>query len=559
MAELSPERAEKLAALKAQLEAEEQDAKRAEAAAHFRTSDLPLVIYPALRTEPMSHQVRAMNFSATLYRQGEPGVALLMEQGTGKSLVAIGLATAMAKKGAVRWALIVCPNSLKGTWAARDGEIAKHSALRADVTVLRGPKAERLRDFKRALAKARRGPFQWIVVNIDHFSSNTYRKRGGIWAPTESFQKLLDMMRPAGKDGLLILDESSKAKNPESIRTVALHQLAPLMAWRMILTGTPVTRGPLDVWAQFEVLKKGALGVFSYLGFERRYGVQKFVKRGTRTVVETVAYRHLEELEERVARLSFRVLAKDCLDLPEVVRRIVPVELSREQDVAQRELRTEMMALLESGALVDGRNILTRFLRMAQIMGGSVGVVDEDGQPTGEQHVFDPNPKLDAVAEYLDLAFEHPEGKAVVFAQFRAEIAALEALAKKRGWGPVVFHGDVPEEKRDAGRQRFQEDPAARVFIAQYQTGSYGLNLTAANHLLFFGLTFDLELFSQARKRVHRKGQERTVNEVILQATTTTGGRTMDHMILAALDEKQDFADLVTGDHRSLLEDLASL
>jgi SNF2 family DNA or RNA helicase len=192
-------------------------------------------------------------------------------------------------------------------------------------------------------------------------------------------------------------------------------------------------------------------------------------------------------------------------------------------------------------------------------MGGSVGAMDEDGQPIKEQHVFNPNPKLDAAAEYLDLAFENPTDKAVVFAQFRSEIATLEELAEKRGWNPVVFHGDVPEEKRDAGRQRFQKDPAARIFIAQYQTGSYGLNLVAANHILFYGLTFDLELFSQARKRVHRKGQERMVNEVIFQAVTGAGGKTMDHLILAALDEKQDFADMVTGDYRALRTELAAL
>ena len=558
MDKLSPERTQRLATLREQLEVEERGDARAAEANHFRASDLPLIIEPSLRLPPMGHQVRGMNFCATLFRQGEPGVALLMEQGTGKSLVAIGLATAMAKKGAVRWALIVCPNSLKGTWAARDGEITKHSTISADITVLRGTKADRLQDFGRAMARARRGRFQWVVVSIDHFSSNTFHKRG-TWTPTDSFQELLDMVRPAGKQGLLIFDESSKAKNPESIRTVALHELAPLMAWRMILTGTPVTKSPLDVWAQFEVLKRGALGIFSYLGFERRYGIQKFVKRGKRSVVETVAFRNLDELEERVARLSFRVLASECLDLPEVVRRLIPVELSPEQEVAYRELKTDMMALLEEGKLIDGRNILTRFLRMSQIMGGSVGTIDEDGRPLKDQHTFNPNPKLDAAAEYLDIAFEHPEGKAVVFAQFRSEITMLVKLAEKRGWNPVVFHGDIKEDVRDAGRQRFQEDPTCRIIILQYQTGSYGLNLTAGNHLLFFGLTFDLELFSQARKRVHRKGQLRLVNEVIFQAITGAGGKTMDHLILAALDEKQDFADLVTGDRRALHAELAAL
>jgi SNF2 family DNA or RNA helicase len=272
-----------------------------------------------------------------------------------------------------------------------------------------------------------------------------------------------------------------------------------------------------------------------------------------------VAYRNLDELEERVGRLSFRALAKDCLDLPEVVRRIIPVELSPAQAAAHQQVKTEMMAELEDGSLVDGRNILTRFLRMGQIVGGSVGVMDENGEPTGEQFRFSENPKLAALDEYLELAFEDETAKAVVFCQFREEIAMVADLCAQRGWGPVQFHGDVKEEARDENRQRFGTDPACRVFIAQYQTGSFGLNLVAANHLVFYGMTFDLELWSQARKRVHRKGQERLVNEVVLQAIMMNGGRTMDHLILATLEGKQGLADIVTGDRKSLREDLAAL
>jgi len=558
MRELSAKNREELLAYREQLLTAQRAEEASAEAERFRTGSLPLAIDPALRTAPMGHQVRAMNFCATLYRAGERGVALLMEQGTGKSLVAIGLVTAMAKKGAARWALVICPNSLKGTWAASDGEILKHSALPAEITVLRGSKADRLRDFRRALARANTGPFQWVVTNIDQFSSDTFRTRGA-WTPTKAFQDFLDIVEGSGKRGVLIFDESSKAKNPTSRRTQALHRIAALCARRMILTGTPVTKSPLDVWAQFEVLKRGALGIYSYLGFERHYGVQQRVRFGNRTVIQTVAYRNLEELEERVAHLSFRALARDCLDLPRLVRRMIPVELTPEQEETCKQLRTEMLAGLEGGALVDGRNILTRFLRMAQVLGGFVGTMDESGQPTGEQHAYSPNPKLDALVEYLDLAFEDPTSKAVVFAQFRAEIAAITAAARKHGWSPVVFHGGISEEERDAGRRRFQEDPACRVFVAQYQTGSYGLNLVAANHSIFYGLTFDLELFAQARKRVHRQGQERMVNEVILRATTADGRRTMDHVILEALDGKQSFADVVTGDRKALTATLETM
>ena len=225
---LSEERQAQLEELRQQLEAEERADTQAAEAERFRTSDVPLVIDTALTTDPMGHQVRAMNFCAALFRQGEPGAALLMEQGTGKSLVAIGLATAMALKGAAKWALVICPNSLKGTWAAADGEIQKHSGLPAEVTVLRGTKKERQRELDLAMIRARRlDIFQWVVTNIDQFSAGTFARGGaGAWTPTNAFADFLDTLKVTGPRGLLILDESSKVKNPGAKRTQAVQRLS---------------------------------------------------------------------------------------------------------------------------------------------------------------------------------------------------------------------------------------------------------------------------------------------------------------------------------------------
>lgn len=514
-----------------------------------------LVFDAGLASTPMAHQVEAMNFCWSLFEAQVPGAALLMEQGTGKSLCCVGLANGLFRSGRVTWALVLAPNSLKGTWGAEDGEVAKHSADEHQLTILRGTKPRRTEQLRRFLASQSQLGLSWVVTNYDQLGENPRK--------SQHLRDLHELVAKAGP-GLLVADESTVVKNPSANRTRAVLELAPLFTHRLILTGTPITRSPLDAWSQFEVLEKAALGYPRYSQFERTYAVyqRQTVGRGAskRSFYAVVNYRNLPDLEERVARMSYRVRAADCLDLPPVTVQRLDVEVSPEQDKALRSLRREMMAEMDSGQVVDGRNVLTRYLRMAQILGGWVPALRPDGRP-GKVEAFDPNPKLMAAQEYLQLALSDPEAKAVVFAQFRAELDALEKLCRKEGWGVGAIHGGVSEQDRDAARQRFQTDPDTRVMVCQYQAGSKGLTLTAANHLLFYSLTFSLEDYLQARKRVHRFGQDRHVNEayLIAQGRPYRGKRrqTLDQVVLRALESKRQLADLVTGDAgREMLEAL---
>ncbi len=527
-----------------------------------KDEDRALTFDPRLATVPMEQQVRGMNFCAARFLAGAPGSALLMEQGTGKSLVAIGLANWLHTQGHIAWAMVVCPNSLKGTWAAEDGEILKHSMPGAcRVRVLRGSRDKRQDYMRRLLEPSTHQDLLWMVTNYDEFAVNI-RKRG---RDAERFRGTLDIVRAAGP-GMLIADESTAVKNPGAQRTHAVLDLAHLFPYRMILTGTPVECGPLDTWSQFEVLERGCLGFNSFLAFERAYAVhqRQSVRKpdgGERSFITVVAYKNQQDLARRIAQVSFRVRAKDCLDLPPVTPSVIPVELSAEQGRILRELKSDMMAELGDG-LIDGRNILTRYQKMAQVLGGWVKVLDPNGVTTRWQ-ALDSNPKLAALDEKLQLMMEDTARKVVVFAEHpETEVAAIEALCERHGWEPVTFYGDVKEVERDRRRQRFTTDPACRVFIAQYECGSKGLNLVAADTIVFYSLTFKYGTWAQARKRVDRKGQTRPVTELYLMgmappARGTRMKRTLDHVQLEALRNKQNLADVVTGDHaRRILEAL---
>jgi SNF2 family DNA or RNA helicase len=506
---------------------------------------VPLEIQAYLRTRPMAHQVRGMNFASRLLAADVPGAALFMEQGTGKTLCAIGLANWLYVEGKIAWVLVVAPNSLKGTWGHPvDGEIAKHSDAPAAVRILREPRARRVGVLERCLARTHMIGLQWVITNYEQFAVDYRRNRD-----YRTFAGLA-----GSQPGLLVLDESSMVKSPQALRTRTVRDLAARFPYTLLLTGTPVTRSPLDVWAQFQCIEPGMLGYKTYLAFERYYATHERQVFHGRPVRVVLGYRNLHHLEERVARYSYRVRAADCLDLPETVTQRVAVELSSAQRRAIRELKREMLAQMDDGTLVDGRNILTRYLRMSEIAGGYVHTMDDAGQPTGDVVAFDPNPKKEALLDYLDTVLEDPEHKAVVFAQFRAEIEGIVASAEARDWRPVPFHGGVPEVERDEGRRRFGSDPASRVMVVQYATGSRGLNLAAANHCVLYSLTFDLELFLQALKRVHRLGQARTVTYGYLLAEGS-----LDRIILDALQGKKSLADIVTGDAATERKRLAAL
>lgn len=531
-----------------------------EQAVAWKDGTVELQLDPLLQTDPMGHQVQAINFCGARADAGAKGSALLMEQGTGKSLVAVAMANHWHHIGRIRWALVICPNSLKGTWGGEDGEVLTHSQpeLHPGITIMRGTKPRRLEQLQRAVARMEpSAPLQWVVTNYDQFAVNLRKRTEGV----RQFKELLDTVKQI-PPGLLILDESSEVKTHTAQRTMACLLLSHAFPLRMILTGTPLTKSPLDLWSQFELIGEGCLGFNTYMAFERAYAVRKRMKSrdGSRTWIDVVAFQHLDDLERRVSGLSFRALAKDCLDLPPVSVKRLDVELSAAQGTAIRELRSDMMTELRSGQYVDGRNILVRYGKMAEIAGGWVHTLNPDGTRAEKVEAFDPNPRLDALSDYLGTEMRaDPTRKVVVFCQHTAEVTGVVAALKQ--WGAVRFDGTIKEKEREANRLRFNTDPDCRVFVAQYKCGSLGLNLTVADTLVFYTLTFGYGEFAQAQKRVNRKGQEAAlVKEVYLLARVPSANgkrfsKSLDHVMLTALRDKKDLADIVTGDAaRELLE-----
>jgi SNF2 family DNA or RNA helicase len=369
-----------------------------------------------------------------------------------------------------------------------------------------------------------------LIVNVDAFSTET------------AGAKLAEEML-ARRDCLLALDESTKVKNPTAKRTRSLTRIARRATYRRILTGTPVTQSPVDVYSQFRLLDPILLGHSSYYSFRDRYCLM-----GGHNGKEILGYVNLGELQERTAAHSFRVVRSEVLDLPPKTYQRVPVDLSDEQRRLYKSMRDTLRAELD-GEEITAAVILAKMVRLQQIAGGFFPLPPE---PTDDgTRLIDVPPRLipgsiPRVEACLDLC-EGAPGKTVVWFKFRPEIAHLSALLRKQhGEDAVVeFHGGVADADRDANRRRFQDpgDPA-RFFLGQAATGGFGLTLTAADTCIYYSHTFSLEERLQSEDRLHRGGQTRSVVYYDLVARGT-----LDLRVHAALREKRKLASIITRDN----------
>lgn len=475
---------------------------------------------------PYEHQERAFSLGRDM-----PAFAYLMEMGTGKTRVVVDEVIHYTARGKIHGALIVCPNSIKDPWAEEVERMTPPWAT-SEVQVWESSMGKRDREELDAWVSAPKDGkvARFLVMNVEALS----HKKGREYA-----EHFLLTRGPC----LMAVDESSRIKNPSAKRTKAVLALGEMAAYRRILSGTPITQGPLDYFSQFKFLDPDIMGFRSYYAFRNH-----FAEMGGFEGKEVVGYRNLDELQELVAPYSYRVLRRECMDLPPKIHEKRYVDLNRDQERLYREMADKMVADLE-GRKVTATIVLTQMMRLQQIVGGFLPPEPVDpwaGEDavTEEEPTVIPgtNPKVQAL---LEVAEEAP-GKMIVWARFRAELGLIsQSLRDAFGRDSVAeFHGGVSTEERTRGRLAFQDpDSPVRFFVGQTETGGLGITLTEAQTVVYFSNSFSLESRLQSEDRAHRAGQERTVTYVDLVARAT-----LDTKVLDALRSKKNMADMVTGD-----------
>lgn len=480
------------------------------------------------QTPPYDHQRQAIR--AGWMREE---FAYLMEMGTGKTKVSIDEMAIYWEWGLITGAVVIAPTGVYMNWVEREIPTHMPERIRASVTPwLRGA-GGRAQEVRLQAALRPRDGLQVFVINTESLSSSTRAVR------------YLEQFLRAHRC-YVVLDESTFIKNPSAQRTRTITDLARLAAYRRIMTGSPVTRSPLDLYSQFEFLRPGMLGSRSWFAFRARYAVIRkaryTIKKRDRSgnLIDTgkspdvvVGYRNLQDLSDRLQQHSFRVTKEQCLDLPPKVYTRRDVELTDEQRQMYAEMRDFSLAQLDGESFVSATSVLTKLLRLHQLVCGHV--TDDDGVV----HEV-PSLRLEALMEVLT----ETQGKVIIWARYRRDIERIvAALRREYGEASVAqFHGGNTQTRQEDAR-RFIDDPSCTYMVSNQQSGGYGNTWVVASTVVYYSNDYDLEKRMQSEDRAHRSGQTRSVTYVDLVAPGT-----VDEKILVALRKKINIAEAIMQD-----------
>ena len=466
------------------------------------------------KTKPYAHQLTALEKS-----WDKESYAYFMEMGTGKSKVLVDNIAMLYDKGKINAALIIAPKGVYRNWFSQ--EIPNHLPSHIEhKKVLWTALTSKTKDKEYHELFKVDYDLHILVMNVEAFST----KKG-----VEFASKFLSC-----HNTIMAIDESTTIKTPTAKRTRTIVELGKRAKYRRILTGSPVTKSPLDLYKQCEFLDPWLLGFQSYYAFRQRYAQMVERNFGGRRVQLVVSYKRLDELSGKLEPFSYRVLKEDCLDLPEkiYIKRIV--ELTDEQKKLYSTMKQMAIAHM-NGKVLSAPNVLSQLMRLHQITCGHFK--SDDGQV---QEVK--NRRLEELMDVLD----ETEGKAIIWANYVYDIENIVKTIKAQyGEESVVqYYGAIPADVRQKNIERFQDmNSKARFFVGNPQTGGYGITLTCANTVIYYSNGYDLEKRLQSEDRAHRIGQKKSVTYVDLIAEST-----VDEKIVKALRKKIDIASEILGE-----------
>ena len=465
------------------------------------------------KLKPYKHQLTALEKS-----WNKQTYAYFMEMGTGKTKVLIDNMSMLYDKGKIDGALIIAPKGVVKTWYEQ--EIPTHLPNHIEnVTVLWQPNITKQQETKLNNLFALNMHLHIFVMNVEALSTD----KGVQFA-----EKFLRSHKT-----LMAIDESTTIKTPTAKRTKNIIRLGKASKYRRIMTGSPVTKNPLDLYTQCEFLDPYLLDFASYYAFRNRYAEMTTMNVRGRSIQVVKEFRHLGELSESLQPFSYRVLKEDCLDLPPKNFTKRHIVLTSEQRKIYDQMKKHALAML-NGKITSTMTVLTQLMRLHQITCGHFTADDGSTQLIANNRITE-----------LMNVLEEIEGKAIIWANYQKDITSIiESIIKVYGPGSVVdYYGLTPQEERQDNIRKFQNDSKCRFLVGTPQTGGYGITLTQANTVIYYSNGYDLEKRLQSEDRAHRIGQKKTVTYVDLICEDT-----IDEKIVKALRDKINIASEVMGE-----------
>ena len=466
------------------------------------------------KTKPYAHQLKALEMS-----WNKEVFAYFMEMGTGKSKVLIDNMSMLYDKGKINGVLIIAPKGVYKNWY--DSEIPTHLADHVQKkVVLWQALINKKQEEKLSVLFKPDTDLHILIMNVEAFST----KKGLDFAA-----KFLSC-----HETLVAVDESTTIKNPGAKRTKNILRLSRLSKYRRILTGSPVTKSPLDLYTQCHFLDPYLLEHQSYYSFRTRYALMKTANFGGRSVNIVIGYRNLDELSEKLKPFSYRVLKDDCLDLPKktFMKRII--QMTPEQNKVYQQMKKMALAEL-NGKVTTTMNVVTQLMRMQQITCGHFKADDGTTQEI----------KNNRITELVDVV-EEIQGKVVIWAHWRNDIETIvKHLKEEYGDNSVVtYYGDTTTEERQEAIKKMQDpNSSVRFLVGTPQTGGYGITLTGASTMIYYSNGYDLEKRQQSEARIDRIGQKKPMTYIDIIAEDT-----VDEKIVKSLRKKVNIATQVMGE-----------
>lgn len=485
---------------------------------------LPFPLHYQFKTQPFKTQIAALHKA-----YGRPAFAFYKEMGTGKSKTFIDLACASRMGNLIHNALMLCPIAVRKNWVR---ELAIHSPFPVDTFLLDSSKPK---EFEKWLNKPH--DFKWLIVGIESLGISK-----------KAFEMVCHYLERFPKT-MACVDEAHLIKSHNAVRSQRCHEFGRHSAMRVIMTGTPIAKGVMDLYGQFEFLDPNILGVGDYYSFRNRYAVM-----GGFENKEIISYQNMDELMEIVNPFVCQVRKEEALpDLPPKLYTRRYVTMTPEQTKHYATMVKDKRVTHGDRSLTV-KNALGKALRLQQITGGFVPLDEIDLFTEKKYVVCEPigivNPK---VRDVLEVCEELDGQSIIIWCAFRPEIDAVAAaLREKYGDDDVVeVHGGIDENQRDINVNELFQKKKATKLVANASTGGTGLTMTAAEVEYFYSNTHNFIQRQQAEDRAHRAGQKKSVLIIDCISQIDHGGKlvdTVDMLPILSNEQKKDLSEYIKGE-----------
>lgn len=430
--------------------------------------------------------------------------AVFHEQGLGKTKIAIDLSYFWLENEIVDSVLIVTKKSLINNWI---DELEFHGNM--PPIVFDSNKAKNFHKFS--------FPGYLYLTNYELIRDNK-----------ESFMRFIKH-RKVG----IILDESTQIKNPSSKTSKSLHYISSECIRRIIMTGTPISNRPYDMWSQIFFLDLGERLGESFEDFKENYDLNNDLNNNPGGQI--IFKNNLSLLNQKLSDCSLRETKKTAgLKLPGKSFIAKEIAMDNKQQILYKKIQQELSAIvLKNGKFIEENveSVLKRLIRLVQISSNPALV---------DQSYSNVPPKLKATEEIVQNAVEQGS-KVIIWTNFVENVDLITNYFKE--YGAVGISGNVDNNLRNTYLSDFRNNESIKLLIATPGVAREGLTLVEANHAIFFDRNFSLENYLQAQDRIYRISQKKECFIYKLLAINS-----IDYWVDSLLEAKEISARYAQGD-----------